>query len=337
MAANISVVNIGGRQIVEAMYANNPAWHGLGTVFDPGGDKAFTSEEAIVGGHLGWTTSLQELRTADGVTVKDYFGIRRDDTKDILGIVGKRYRPHQNVDAFKFLDGLQQDGVMKYESVMALKGGRRVVLLARMPQVDTVAEGDSSLRYICFAMGHDGGMGIFIMPTSVRVVCANTLALALESELKTHVKHTEHKDERLGEVAKWISQYNEKFTLFRDNAQKIASRQFNEDQAREYLMTLFPEPKADATDRVKRNHTNLLDSIYGNLQHPSNQIPSIKGSWWQLFNAVTYHVDHQGRYRVAEEVQNKDAGRAEQRFLDVMHGSGAKLKDEAFNLAVAAA
>ena len=113
----------------------------------------------------------------------DHFATVRTDSGDVLGVVGKRYRIVQNRDAFGFLDSLLQDGIMKYESAGALRGGRQVFLLARMPSVDEIVPGDNSLRYVLFSTSHDGTAAIHAVPTSVRVVCANTLRIATASSV----------------------------------------------------------------------------------------------------------------------------------------------------------
>ena len=333
MAHQISEIWVNGNRLAEAMFAKQPAWHGLGTVLD----YAPTSEEAIKVAHLDWTVSKRRLtwHLPDGSTgkVKSYFSMNRDDNNMVLGIVGSRYTPHQNSEGFKFLDKLLMDGKIRYEAAFALKGGRQVVLLARMPEVDSITEDDKCLRYICFAMSHDGSMGIFILPTSVRVVCANTLAMALESELKAHVKHTEGKDDRLEKIGEWLSQYNEKFTLFRDHAQVIATRQYTEKQSQDYMATLFPPPKDDASTRVKNNYKELRKSLIASYNDASNQLPSVKGTWWQMYNTVSFHLDHNGNYKASSDAENPEQVRRENRFVDLLKGDASKLKRRAFELA----
>lgn len=330
MAHDISTVMIGGRNIVEAMYSNRPAWHGLGQIFDPNGKTAPDSAEAMRLAHLDWTVEKEPFKLLhDGAeAVPGFFATVRQDTKTVLGIVGERYEVQQNAESFEFLDDLVMDGIMRYESAMALGGGTTVALLARMPQVDTIVENDHNLRYILFTTTHDGTGSITIMPTWVRVVCANTLRLALGNKVKCCIRHTSNKDDRLKQAAKWISQYDEGFTLFRDHAKVLATKKYTEKQARDFVAELFPEPKATETDRVKRNHREKLAEVNRAIVREAKLIPAVGGTWWGLVNGITNYVDHSLSY--------KGNNKNENRFYNVTDGKGAELKDAAFALALAA-
>ena len=207
----------------------------------------------------------------------------------LLGIVGNRYRIVQNREAFDFLDGLLQDGVMRYESAGALRGGRIVWLLARLPSVDTIAEGDDTLRYVLFNTSHDGSASIHAIPTSVRVVCANTLRIATAGDIG--FRHTANVASKLEFAKKYLSQFDEKFTLFRDKARTLATRRYSPDDAKGYIETLFPPVKEIGRSRSIRE--NKVNAVRANFRNSRQSIPSIKGTWWSLFNAVTEAVDHE--------------------------------------------
>ena len=145
----------------EAAFALRPAWHGLGRVLD----DVPSSEEMIEAAHLGWSVGAQEMVTSEGRSVPGYFATVREDTGAVLGVVSDRYKVVQNRDAFNFLDSLLQDGVIRYESAGALKGGRVVWALARMPSNDEIALGDVSRRYILFSTTHDGSGSVHALPT----------------------------------------------------------------------------------------------------------------------------------------------------------------------------
>lgn len=326
---DISEVMVGGRRIVEAMYANNPAWHRLGTVFDPDGTQAPDSATAIRLAHLDWQVDIESLFLKDGREIADDFATVRQDTRTKLGIVGNRYNVLQNVDAFKFLDSLCQDGIIRYESAFALGGGRRIALLARMPEVvDEIAEGDMSMRYVLLYNSHDGSSQLTFTPTSVRVVCANTVRIALANKTySVSLRHTDSMEDRMEEAKKYLSQFNSGFTLFRDHARLLAQRKVSKEDAKAYMEVLFPSPKSDASDTVKRHHEEKLEVLRGIMRQPKNQLPSIVGSWWSLVNTVTQWVDHSGKYR------GKPTEIAERRFLMTSDGVKADFKNRAFELA----
>ena len=324
MAHEISSVNVSGQNVHEAAYALRPAWHGLGTVLD----HAPTSEEAVKAAHLGWRVDRQPLHTAGGVEVPDHFATVRQDTGAVLGIVGSRYQIVQNQEAFDFLDGLLADGIMKYESAGALRGGRIVWLLARLPSVDTIAEGDDTLRYVLFSTSHDGSASIHAIPTSVRVVCANTLRIATAGDIG--FRHTSGVTDKLEFAKKYLSQFDEKFNLFRDKARTLATRRYSPEQAKEYIEVLFPTVKEEGRSRSIRE--NKVAAVRSNFRNSRQSIPSIKGSWWALYNAVSEAVDHDrpaGGRRKPIDLEHR-----EQAMLSKVDGSGADFKAKAFSVAL---
>lgn len=320
MVAAISVVN--GE--AEAYFAMTPAWHGLGTVVQ----KAATSEEAMRLAHLNWTVEKQEISTSAGLKIRDKMATVRTDINRVLGVVGTGYELIQNHEAFDFLDGLLQDGLMKYESAGALFGGRVIWVLARMPSVDQVAEGDNVMRFALFATGHDGSMAIHAIPTATRVVCANTLRIATAG--LAGIRHTASARDKLEVAKRYLSQFDEKFTLFRDTARVLATTRWNNQQAIDYIEKLFPTPKEkDGTIRDKK-----VNAVRKAMLNERNAMPAIKGTWWQLFNAVTETIDHADHPSDKKASAAKLAERKEKRMLSLMDGTGAEFKAKAFDLAV---
>jgi phage/plasmid-like protein (TIGR03299 family) len=325
MAHEISITADG---LAEAMFANQPAWHGLGKVLS----FAPNSEVAIKEAHLDWVVGKKEIQLVENSKMLDgWVATVREDTGEPLGVVGDGYEVVQNAEAFSFLDSLLQDGIMKYESAFALKGGTKVCMLARMPSVDEVAEGDKQLRYVLLQTSHDGTSALNFMPTSVRVVCANTLRMALAD--KQHlfsIRHTAQLRDKLDKARLYISQFDKQYTLFRDKAQVLATRKYSRDEAKAYIDTLFPEVE-DAEDR-KRAATireRKVGEVRNALQLERNSLPSIKGSWWALFNAVTDATDHKEKGYKGKD----DRTRAENRFINLTDGVGAAFKDKAFAVA----
>jgi phage/plasmid-like protein (TIGR03299 family) len=316
MAHELSFIN--GK--AEAFYALKPAWHGLGTVLD----HAPNSAEAIEAAHLDWRIGQRALRTVDGIDVPDLFANVREDTGAVLGVVSGRYQTVQNREAFDFLDGLLADGVIKYESAGALRGGRIVWLLARMPTVDTIADGDHTLRYVLFSTSHDGSASIHAVPTSVRVVCANTLRVAVANDIG--IRHTGDVTHKLELAKRYLSQFDERFTLFRDDARKLATRQLQGTEARDYIAQLFPEVTNPGRSRSIRD--KKIEQVRRAYSNGRQTMPAIKGTWWSLYNAVSETIDHNGRYIGTGRI------RAENKMLSTVDGTGADFKAKAFKLAL---
>ena len=142
MSANISFID--GK--AEAAFALKPAWWDTANEYTL--DHVPNSEEMIKAAHLDWHVDLQQVCNQDGEIIPGYSTTVREDTGTHLGIMSDSYRVVQNSDAFTFLDNLLKDGIMRYESAGALRGGRTVWALARMPSVDQIAEGDELNRYV---------------------------------------------------------------------------------------------------------------------------------------------------------------------------------------------
>jgi len=249
--------------------------------------------------------------------------------------VGETYVPFQNPEAFAFLDSLVMDGIMRYESAFALRGGEIISVLARLPGVDHYAEGDAGLRYILLSAGHDGNTPIDFLPTSVRVVCANTRRMALQQGKKMiySIKHTGKMGERLSTARKYISQFDAAFTLYTEQAALLATRQASPSQVVEYLESLFPSKGENGEEKEGRGKT-IRDNKVGEIRkyalNPANTLRSVEGSWWGLFNAVTMAIDHGDKF--TSRGKDGDDGRAfaENKFLSLMDGGLATLKDAAF-------
>lgn len=204
------------RKSGSAMYANKPAWHGLGTVLD----HAPTAEEAIVAAGLDWLVEKSQVTyDFNGQTLEmpGRYVMTRQDTGAPLGIVSDLYQPLQNAEAFDALSLVLQEKGLKYESAGSLFGGKTVWLLARHPDVATIG-GDAVERYVLLATTHDGTGSIWIQETDVRVVCNNTLTLAKtqKDKVRVTIPHLPGMHDRLREAREAFARTEEKFESFKE-------------------------------------------------------------------------------------------------------------------------
>lgn len=320
MPAEISFVN--GK--AEAAFALKPAWWDTANEYTL--DHVPTSDDMIKAAHLDWEVQPQPIYNADGRIIDGFCTTVRMDTGAHLGVVSDSYRVVQNAEGFAFHDNLLKDGVMRYESAGALRGGRSVWALARMPSVDTIAEGDDVRRYCLWLNSHDGTGAIYCLPTSVRVVCANTAALAIRGQ--RGIRHTGDVAAKMQQVHDLLSQADRRFTDFRDDARVLATRRYSRDDAKQYVETLLPEP--EEAGRSLSIRERKVGEIRKTLVNDRQTIPSIKGTWWSLYNAVSEAVDH-GRFY---GWRGQGRHRAESRMTSVLLGSAAEFKRAAFDLAV---
>jgi len=309
----------------EAMYAEKPAWHGLGTVVQ----EAPSSADALRLAHLDWKVDLWPIEAIapDGKRVASpLFATVRLDTRTVLGAVRGRYRPVQNHEAFSFLDSLVPEAEMRYESAGALKGGRLVWLLARMPETDLIDDGDELQRFVLFANSHDGTQAVRVIPTSVRVVCWNTLSLAVgRAVTSVTIRHTGDIQAKLGEVRRILGVCEERFVAFTEVGRRLASQRVSPTDAEDYWRAAWPEPTTSkaATTRWRKRLLTLRDCFRlesRRVRHPSA---------WHAFQAATALVDHAPRRGKTETI------RLERRFHSTLLGPSATEKHRLLQLATA--
>ena len=159
---------------VETMfYTREKPWHGLGTKVE----DAPTSVDALRLAGLDWNVMQESIFTETGDAIAGYRVNIRDRDRKVLGVVSDRYKIIQNREAFAFTDTLLGYGV-RYETAGSLQEGKRVWLLARLPREYIIAEEQIS-PYLVFSNSHDGSGAVRVALTPIRVVCNNTLNLAL--------------------------------------------------------------------------------------------------------------------------------------------------------------
>lgn len=317
-----------------AVYALRPAWHGLGEVVD----EAPTSAEAMRLAKLSWLVEQKPLAVVDPdtnefISSTDLVANIRQDTGLLLGAVGPNYKVVQNSEAFAFLDSLWQDEVLRFESAFSMHGGKRVVLLARLPKVDEIADGDEVKRYLLFSTGHDGATGIDFGPTAVRTVCFNTYQLALmEGGIsRMSLKHSSTIMDQLAKARDLVGISNGAFDRHTDAARKLAKRRITTAEWDEFLDIQCPVPVEIDPEWTELRERRILDQrtaiTRAFREDGRQQVGGIGGTAWAAFNAVTQHVDHMPR-----KGSNARA-RSETRFRVLTSGTGHALKQRAWDTA----
>lgn len=253
--------------------------------------EAPTSKDALQLAGLDWTVEQKPVYMENGIVIPNYKANVRNTDGSCLGIVTDRYKIVQNTEAFEFTDaivGETEDGVVRYETAGSLCGGRKIWLLAKMPTKKILD--DDVDPYMFFSNSHDGSGAIKIGMTPVRICCANTLAMALNSAKRSwSTKHVGDMQSKL-EEAKLCLQMADKYMQNLDiEADRLANATLYKEQIDEILDELFPITDNDS-DRKKQNVQSAKDSFYVAYFMPD--ILKFGESAWRAVNAMSDMVTH---------------------------------------------
>ena len=265
------------------MYVREKPWHGLGTMVT----DAPTSTDALRFAGLDWSVRQEPVFNARGGIVKGYKANVRDSDGSVLGIVGDRYKVVQNADAFRFTDDLI-GGDVRYETAGSLREGRQVWLLAKMPERKVA--GDEVEPYLCFTNSHDGSGGLKVCMTPIRVVCNNTLNVALGSAKRVwSMRHTENIHERLDEARDCLFRADEYMTKLAVYADRAANTRLYDADIKSIVEELFPVSES-STDREKTTAEKCRTEFM--ICYYAPDIRQFRGTAWGAINAASDLVTH---------------------------------------------
>jgi len=308
-------------------YVGQTPWHGLGKALD----SPATAAEAIKASNLGWNVWKEQLYVKQGdkhIQVNNRFAIMRpkqgNESDDVaLGIVGKEYVPLQNSEAFAFFDHIVGRNEAIYHTAGALGKGERIWVLAKLPDSIQVVGDDISDKYLLLSNSHDGTSSVQIKFTPIRVVCNNTLTMALSQGDTIRIPHNRDMDTLLKQSERTLGVINRRFNDIEKVFKAMAGQQINKEQLETYLAKVFPFPK-DSQDEngQKRASDNrslaeyLFDQGTGNRQH------GVAGTLWAAYNGVTELIDH----RITKQTR-------ENKLNSIWFGDGYLIKARAYRLA----
>ncbi len=304
-------------------YYGDTPWHQRGTRLH----KPATSEEAIVEAGLDWEVVKKPVyvKLDKRFQVKDTFAMVRKDKWqnndcDILGVVGKNYTPLQNKDAFKFFDSIVGDKKAIYHTAGSLSGGKIIWILAKLPGYIRVINNDISEKYLLISNSHDGSSMVQIKFTPIRVVCMNTLTVALNKGESMKVKHCKDVKDKLTQASELLGIVNEKYDTIERSFKNMVKVQLNEKRLNEYIKTVFPDPVDELQYATVDNNREMVRDLFENGM--GNNLPGVQGTLWACYNAVTELIDYK------KSKQNND-----QRTKSIWFGNGYNVKQKAFDVA----
>ena len=270
--------------LVETMFSvRETPWHGLGKVIS----EAPNSADALRIAELDWNVESHDvLDGVSGEVVDGYKANVRDKDGKILGIVSDRYKIVQNTEAFSFTDNLI-GGDVRYETAGSLRDGKTVWMLAKIK--DTKIAGDDVESYVCFANTHDGTGAMKVCLTPIRVVCNNTLNLALSTAKRSY--SIVHKGDINGKIeeAREVLELNDIYLHnLAESAEMYANVKVDNDALNKLLNKLYPKEEDNklVNERMEKSKNEFL------VAYNMPDIKQFYGSAWGVINAAADIADH---------------------------------------------
>lgn len=286
---------------VESMvYTREKPWHGLGTKVE----EAPTSADALRLAGLDWRVEQKNIQLCGGSKVPGYKANVRSTDGKVLGVVSDRYRIVQNADAFEFTDSII-GGDVRYETAGSLNGGKKIWLLAKLPETEIA--GGKTEPYLCFSNTHDGSGAVRVCMTPIRVVCNNTLNLALDSAKRAwSVRHTGSLQSKMHEARACLRMANTYMGALAEKADRMANTAITRDQLNRILDELFPVDE-HTTEREKQNIKKLRDEYM--VCYFAPDLVKFRDTAWGAYNAMSDMITHNAPLRKTENYRENNWGR----------------------------
>jgi phage/plasmid-like protein (TIGR03299 family) len=353
-------------EIENMAYVGATPWHELGDKYD-----VITVENALRAAGLDWSVRCEALVLASDTASCDSLDecraiparavIRSTDGK-VLGVVGMDYRPVQNAEKLSIIAPLVASGAAHIETAGSLRGGSRVWLLANMGLEGEVTRGDAIKQRLLVCGAHDGSMAVRVQECAERVVCRNTLTIALgEGGRGVVIRHTRNAGERVKQVADVVATAQRNFAASLESYRFLASRKVTDDATRAYVKAVFAQRGAKPASAPKSapvaassavDAASVFPGMFGLSEHGGRKtsltaddvMPDTagdrvadrvmqlvdggrgaemaRGTAWGAYNAVTEYLTH---------LRGSDA---DTRLDSNWFGNGAALNHKALELAL---
>lgn len=275
---------------VETMFSvREKPWHGLGTIVA----EAPSSSEALRLAGLDWEVEQQALFTKSGVVEGFKANVRNTDKK-ALGVVSDRYKIIQNKEAFAFTDKLLGAGV-RYETAGSLQGGKKIWLLATLPKEYIIA-GERISPYLVFSNTHDGSGAVRVAITPIRVVCNNTLNLALNTATRSFsMVHTGDIRGKVSEAKQTLFMADRYMENLGREFERLRKVKVTDQQVKEYIELLLPiENGASLT--TGKNIRKLREDMRARY-YDAPDLKDVGNNAYRFINAVSDFATHSNPLR----------------------------------------
>lgn len=281
---------------VEQMFVVGAApWHNLGRKFE----TPPSLEEALVAAGLDWTVSTEPLFSGAQEQVEAML-TRRSSDQSILGVVGPNYVPLQNTEAFDFFRPFIDEKAAAIETAGSLRQGKRVWVLAKINRDPLVIKGSDVVeKYVLLSNSHDGSLAVRVGFTPVRVVCNNTLSMAINSQASKliRIKHTKNVAANLESVQEIMNLADSEFEATAEQYRLLTMKDINSKDLEKYVKLVFNTTAklVEAGGNVENlSNKRILEQIIPLFEKGrGNDMKEIKGTMWAAYNAVNEYLQYE--------------------------------------------
>jgi phage/plasmid-like protein (TIGR03299 family) len=311
-------------EVEKMMFVGEVPWHSLGHRFS----HAPSLEEALVAAGLNWKVTTEPVFSGLGEKVEAQL-TRRDSDQSILGVVGPKYVPLQNSEAFEFFRPFIEQKEASIETAGSLRMGKRVWVLAKINRDPLVVKGNDIVdKYVLVSNSHDGTLAVRVGFTPVRVVCNNTLTLAINSEASKliRIKHTKNVVDNMNNIRDIMNLADSEFEATAEQYRLLASKNINSKDLEKYVKLVFNtskriiEAEGNLEDINNKRIIEQIEPLF--VSGIGNDMPEIKGTMWAAYNAITEFL----QYKRGEDQAS--------RLDSLWFGQGATLNKKALETAI---
>jgi phage/plasmid-like protein (TIGR03299 family) len=272
---------------------SNTPWQSIGHQIDT--DAKLNPEEAVAQAGADFEVGLKNLFTSEGQKVSHRASYRKD-TGDILGVVGPRWKPYQNIEMARWFQPWLDSGEVEFDTGGILGHGEKVWFLCtinRDPSV--ILPGDEIAKHLMLSQGHDGWTAIHVGFTPVRIVCSNMLGMALshKENKMLRVKHTSRTTINMEIVRDIINVMDQRFEANAEQLRLLANKSVNQKDVEKYVRMVF---KIDPDKPRKELHgktLTILDKVLELVDHGKGQNhPKVRGTMYAAYNGVTEYLNY---------------------------------------------
>lgn len=307
---------------VEQMFVVGAApWHNLGRKFE----VPPSLEEALVAAGLDWKVTTEPLFSGAQEQVEALL-TRRSSDNSILGVVGPNYVPLQNTEAFDFFRPFLDEKAAVIETAGSLRQGKRVWVLAKINRDPLVIKGSDVVeKYVLLSNSHDGTLAVRVGFTPVRVVCNNTLSMAINSEASKliRIKHTKNVAANLESVQDIMNLADSEFEATADQYRMLTRKDINSKDLEKYIKLVFNTTAklVEAGGNVENlNNKRILEQIVPLFEGGrGNNMTEIKGTMWAAYNAVNEYLQYERGSDTSNRMDNMwfgDSARLNKKALE---------------------